>query len=104
MSYNTYSLIHVANDCTFQHGPLDFFSAYPFESYLGQLKSLLRGTRSPLAQLKKRLSEIDCHDCFTSDSEMSVNSYEFNIKCLKPNSKSDSFVIIHMYFYTSHMF
>lgn len=34
-------------------GPLDSFSAFPFENFLGRLKVLLRGTRRPLAQLKK---------------------------------------------------
>ncbi|XP_064463148.1 uncharacterized protein LOC135374080 [Ornithodoros turicata] len=55
--YNVHSLIHLAQD-SFRHGPLDSFSAFPFESYLGKLKQLLRTTSSPLHQLSRRISEI----------------------------------------------
>ena len=36
---------------------LDEISAFPFENYLGWLKRLTRGTRSPIVQIAKRLSE-----------------------------------------------
>lgn len=58
LTYNLLSLIHLAND-VLVHGPLDSFSAFGFESHLGKIKRLLRGTNLPLAQLKRRLSEID---------------------------------------------
>lgn len=54
--YNVHSLIHLAGDCL-RHGPLDAFSAFPFESYLGKLKRMLRTTNSPLSQLSRRISE-----------------------------------------------
>ena len=56
--YNVHSLIHVAQDCI-KHGTLLSFSAFAFESFLGELTSLLRGTRKPLAQLIRRLSELN---------------------------------------------
>ncbi|XP_064463551.1 uncharacterized protein LOC135374544, partial [Ornithodoros turicata] len=55
--YNTHSLVHLARDCL-QHGPLDSFSAFPFESYLGKLKRMLRTTSCPLSQISRRFSEM----------------------------------------------
>jgi hypothetical protein len=40
------------------HGPLDSFSGFPFENYLGQLKRLLRKPYLPLSQVVRRLSEV----------------------------------------------
>ncbi|XP_064466496.1 uncharacterized protein LOC135377765 [Ornithodoros turicata] len=55
--YNVHSLVHLAGDCL-QHGPLDSFSAFPFESYLGRLKRMLRTTSNPLSQISRRVSEL----------------------------------------------
>ena len=65
--YNVHSLSHLENDCRMLNEPLDCFSAFPFGNFLGRLKVLLRGTKRPLAQLKKRLSEIDNFDNFKQD-------------------------------------
>ena len=92
LSYNVHNLIHLANECIFQHGPLDSFSAFPFESYLGQLKSLLRGTRRPLAQLKRRLCEIDYHE--SAKDPIITNESSFSLNALKSNSNNDSFLMI----------
>ena len=54
--YNVHSLIHLASDCL-DHGPLDFFSAFPFENFLGVLKRKIRSPKNALAQLIKRISE-----------------------------------------------
>lgn len=56
MIYNVHSLIHLAEECL-HHGPLDAFSAFPFESYLGKLTRMLRTTSAPLAQLSRRIFE-----------------------------------------------
>ncbi|CAN8020675.1 unnamed protein product, partial [Ixodes persulcatus] len=40
-----------------RYGPLDSFSSFPFENYLGQLKRLLRTGSRPLAKLYKRMME-----------------------------------------------
>nr|XP_050042572.1 uncharacterized protein LOC126539779 [Dermacentor andersoni] len=55
--YNVHSLIHLADQCR-DHGPLDQFSAFPFESYLGRMKKLLRSSNKPLSQLSRRISEL----------------------------------------------
>lgn len=48
--YNVHSLIHLAKEVR-AHGPLDSFSCFSFESYLGKLKRLLRNSRLPLKQI-----------------------------------------------------
>ncbi len=89
--YNVHSLSHLANECKFQKGPLDSFCAFPFENYLGQLKNLLRGTRKPLAQLKKRLSEIENNE--TVENPAIWNTYKFDLRSIKPSSRADGFLM-----------
>ncbi|XP_040356862.2 uncharacterized protein LOC121046562 [Ixodes scapularis] len=55
--YNVHTLSHLADQCL-DHGPLDSFSAFPFESYLGKIKKKLRSSNKPLAQLSRRISEV----------------------------------------------
>lgn len=40
-------------------GPLDNFSAFAFESYLGYLKKLVKSPNNVLQQIHRRLAEID---------------------------------------------
>ncbi len=54
--YNVHSLIHLAADCLI-HGPLDYFSAFIFENFLGLLKRKIRSSGNVMAQLVKRISE-----------------------------------------------
>ena len=61
LCYNVHSLKHFADDCIHFNLPLDCFSCFPFENYLGSLKRLIKGTRKPLAQLIRRLTEIGNH-------------------------------------------
>ena len=52
--YNVHSLIHLAEEC-FAHGNLELFSAFIFESYLGYLKSLLKGKHRELSELGNKV-------------------------------------------------
>lgn len=54
--YNVHGLIHLAADVK-NFGPLDSFSAFPFERFLGRLKKLLCKPNRPLQQIIRRLSE-----------------------------------------------
>ncbi len=56
--YNIHNLIHIANDCE-NFGPMQSFSAYPFENHLGVIKRLSRKSEKPLQQVVKRLAELD---------------------------------------------
>lgn len=55
--YNVHSLVHLAAD-SLEYGPLDEFSAFPFENYMQQIKKLVRSGRNPLVQIAKRLGEV----------------------------------------------
>lgn len=56
--FNVHSLTHLAGDVLL-HGPLDDFSAFPFENFMQVIKRLLRSKNSPLSQMVRRLSEIN---------------------------------------------
>ena len=65
--YNIHALVHLADD-VFRFGPLDGFSSFAFESFLGKLKKRVRKPNFPLQQVIRRLSE-DCLKECTSDCE-----------------------------------
>ena len=77
--YNVHNLLHLADDCIYFKGSLDQFSCFPFENYLGQMKQLLRGTRKVLAQLVRRLVEIEKHDSLSWLLPRKIKK-QFNIK------------------------
>lgn len=56
--YNVHILCHLSNDVE-KFGPLDNYSAFPFENYLSSLKDLVRSPHKPLEQIFRRLKEID---------------------------------------------
>lgn len=60
---NLHNLCHVVDDVK-RFGPLDTFSAYPFESRLYYLKRLVRTGANPLAQVARRISEAQSTGCF----------------------------------------
>ena len=56
--YNVHGLCHIAADVKL-YGPLDAYSAFPFEHFLAQLKRLVRKPQHPLQQVVRRLTEKD---------------------------------------------
>lgn len=56
-SSNMHNLCHLVDDVE-KFGPLDTFSAYPFESKLYHLKKLVRTGNLPLSQVSRRITEI----------------------------------------------
>lgn len=56
ISYNVHNLIHLAA-CCLMYGPADNFSAFPFETKLGQIKRLVKHGRKSLQQVVNRLTE-----------------------------------------------
>lgn len=57
MVYNVHVLYHLSKDVE-KFGPLDNFSAFAFENYLGKLKSLIKSPKKPLEQIMRRLEEM----------------------------------------------
>ncbi|XP_063994844.1 uncharacterized protein LOC135172620 [Diachasmimorpha longicaudata] len=56
---NVHNLIHIADDVEFMNADLSVYSAFPFESYLGVIKYLVRTPNKPLVQVLNRLEELD---------------------------------------------
>ncbi|XP_064462334.1 uncharacterized protein LOC135372802 isoform X1 [Ornithodoros turicata] len=56
VSYNIHGLLHLADDVE-NHGPVDLWSAFPFENYMQQVKRWIRKPERPLEQLFKRVTE-----------------------------------------------
>ena len=56
MVYNVHNLCHIVDDVR-MYGTLDSFSAFPFENFLGSLKSSLRKPGQSLAQILNRIKE-----------------------------------------------
>lgn len=54
---NMHNLCHLVDDVE-RFGPLDTFSAYPFESKLFQLKRAVRTGNLPLSQVSRRVTEM----------------------------------------------
>ncbi|KAG1663595.1 hypothetical protein GQR58_020325 [Nymphon striatum] len=54
--YNVHGLLHLSKDVE-KFGPLDNYSAFNFESFLGRLKRLVRKPNYPIQQVIRRLSE-----------------------------------------------
>lgn len=58
ISYNVHNLIHLPADVQ-ELGSLDSYSAFPFENKLQTIKNLMRTSANPLAQVIRRLKEIE---------------------------------------------
>ena len=65
--YNIHSLLHLVNDCR-MYIPLDRFSCFLFESYLGCMKKMVKGSKNPLVQVANRLSELNAHSAHNVNS------------------------------------
>lgn len=74
--YNVHALVHLADDVQ-QHGCLDSFSAFPYESYLHKLKKLARKPDFPLAQIIRRLFEMRFTGCDTLLNPPSLKKQHF---------------------------
>lgn len=56
ISYNVHELLHLAKDVK-KFGPLDDFSAFPFENHMQFFRANLRKFEKPLQQISNRISE-----------------------------------------------
>ncbi len=57
--YNVHGLIHLHEDVRHFNCSLNDISAFPFENHLQQIKKHVRSGKNPLAQVTRRLSEIE---------------------------------------------
>nr|XP_020471113.1 uncharacterized protein LOC109968894 [Monopterus albus] len=57
--YNVHGLIHLSDDVK-KHGQwLDNISGFPYENYLGEIKKMIRSPQYPVAQVVRRISELE---------------------------------------------
>ena len=56
--YNIHALVHLPSEVR-KHGSLELFSAFPFENFLGQIKSLIRGSKHVMQQIICRVQELN---------------------------------------------
>lgn len=84
MTYNVHGLLHLASDSA-KFGPLDSFSAFKFESYLGKLKRKLRTAYLPLPQICNRISEM--RSLLRNDKKKTQKEVEFS----KPIQNTNKF-------------
>ncbi|KAK3107380.1 hypothetical protein FSP39_013310 [Pinctada imbricata] len=71
-SYNVHSLIHLADDAEYFNSSLNNVSAFPFENYLHQLKKSVKKAQNPIAQLTKRIIEMENSKCKQSWKDTSL--------------------------------
>ncbi|CAI5682040.1 unnamed protein product [Oreochromis niloticus] len=57
VGYNVHNLIHLAEDAR-KSGPLDSISCFPFETFLGKLKKIVRRPHKPVEQIVKCVYEM----------------------------------------------
>ncbi len=57
--YNVHSLTHLPDDVKHFQCSLNNVSSFPFENYLQTLKKMVRQSRNPIAQVAKRLTELE---------------------------------------------
>lgn len=83
--YNVHSLIHISKDAL-HFGPLDTFSCFNFENFLGSLKEMLSKTNQPLQQVVKRIME---KNTWEKDVKQTPSANQtLSIKCSKyPSEK-----------------
>lgn len=75
---NMHALCHLVDDVE-QFGPLDSFSAYPFESKLSKIKKMVRTGSLPLSQVSRRITEMQQN---LQNVQKSDHKNSFRKKCL----------------------
>lgn len=89
ISSNVHNLCHVIDDVK-EFGPLPLISSYPFENFLGYIKSMVRHGNLPLSQIGKRIIEISkLNTCIPNEERCTfVKQVELNIQHEHPMCKN----------------
>ncbi|CAG9769997.1 unnamed protein product [Ceutorhynchus assimilis] len=103
--YNIHVLSHLPDD-VLKFGSLDSFSAFPFENYLGNIKSLVRSSTKPLQQICRRIIELESvNTCTILNHEVKLEFEHYNGPCssnqlskkFRKLSLKNNFFTIHSY-------
>lgn len=76
--YNVHSLCHLTDDVQ-RYGPLDNFSAFPFESNFVNLKKLIHSPKKPLQQIIKRILE-ETQSIASEDASLRSNDTRYQLQ------------------------
>lgn len=88
MTSNVHNLCHLVDEVEL-FGELASFTAYPFETTLGRLKRFLRSGNRPLAQVARRILEIEKNGAQNNPLQMPTKSQKRPIKMAKPSRNAD---------------
>ena len=88
--FNFHCLIHLADDAKYFKTSINNISAFPFESFLGKIKRLVRGSQKPLAQITRRIIEIEV----VQDNSLQKNETSNVRNQLRANTKGNSFLML----------
>ena len=83
VSYLTHCLIHVVGDFI-MFGSLDTVNSFPFESFLGRLKSLLHSVNEPFPQICQR-AFVENENCLIS-AKLKVSGTNFATMKKRPGN------------------
>ena len=89
-----HGLLHIADDVQ-KFGSLDSYSAFPFETFLGVLKTKVHSGWKPLAQVCRRLSEIDIITRKNKQQKKRSEEIIVNNNTIIPGRFKDSCVLLH---------
>lgn len=87
--YNVHILCHLTDDVR-RFGPLDMFSAFPFENFLGQLKRLVKSPNKSLQQVCRRLYEMQSLENTEAFVVRPLHSMEHHCGSLPENYETTS--------------
>ena len=88
-SYNVHNLVHLADDVENFQCSLDKISCFPFENHLQSLKRLVRNAQNPIAQVGKRLTEID----ISGSEKQTTSSQHIQRKYISSKPKNMCFLL-----------
>ncbi|KAL2098326.1 hypothetical protein ACEWY4_007533 [Coilia grayii] len=77
IGYNMHALLHLSEQTT-TYGALNNLSCFPFENFLGQLKTMIRKPNKPLEQIIRRLSEKRFKSSESLSTESSLTMEHFS--------------------------
>jgi len=87
ITFNMHSLIHLYRDCM-KHGPVEDWSAFEFENFLGWIRTLIRKPAFPLQQVIKRIHEHQVSQLKTAQNNAAVVINKSVPKPIRPDKKS----------------